>query len=64
MGSASLPGSRHYVLDFPGSLAVAFGLQLPVEVPQLGLKVPLVGGGGAGVGPLGAWRGRRPEETE
>ena len=43
------------LLDLPRALAVALSLQLPVEVPQLGLKVSLVGGRGPRVGPLGSW---------
>lgn len=38
-------------LELAGALAVALGLELAVEVPQLGLEVPAVGGGRAGVGP-------------
>lgn len=42
------------ILDFSWSLSITFGLQLPIEVPQLGLKITLVWSRSAGVGSLRA----------
>lgn len=45
------------LLQFGWTLSVALAVQLAVEVPQLGLEVPAVGGGGARPVPGGARRG-------
>lgn len=42
------------ILDFSWSLSITFGLQFSIEVPQLGLKIPLVWSRSAGVGSLRA----------
>lgn len=41
-------------LDFARALAIALGLQFPVEVAQFGLEVPLVGSWNPDVGTLEA----------
>lgn len=42
------------ILDFSWALSITFGLQFSIEVPQLGLKIPLVWSRSAGVGSLRA----------